>query len=140
MAPGDAVIWDRWTFHRGVPSTTTTTSATTVVLAVVEEGEDSSSSNTNKKQTNGIVDQLRYSVRYVPSNAIAKGFVHYSVTGGSEFDSHHYPQVWPNLIPREIEALRHRLDSDVAISIGNMNCILLYLKYKIKCVLVDAFV
>ena len=135
MEPGDAVIWDRWTFHRGVPSTTaTTTSATTDV-----EEEDNNNQN-EKKQTNGNVDKLRYSVRYVPSNAIAKGFVHYSVTGGSEFDSHHYPQVWPNLIPREIEALRHRLDSDVAISIGNMNCILSYLKYKIKCVLVDAFV
>ena len=103
MNPGDAVLWDRWTFHRGVPAV-------------------DPSSRLNK---------IRYSVRYIPQEAKAKGFVHYSVPEGSEFQSPYYPQVWPSLLAEEVKALEHGLENDASISPGNAGRILLYLKYKI---------
>ena len=88
MAPGDAIIWDRWTFHRGVAATDT-------------------SAQIGTKQ--------RYSVRYIPFGAKAFGAVHKSVKVGEVFDSPYYPQVWPHLLESEMKALEHGLDQDLTI-------------------------
>jgi hypothetical protein len=87
MKPGDAILWDRWTFHRTVPSID------------ASEGQTKS----------------RYSIRYVPSDATAAGAIHPTVQKGSLLDSPYYPQVWPHLLDHETEALRQGLDSDVSV-------------------------
>jgi hypothetical protein len=56
MDPGDAIIWDRNLFHRGDPFN-----------EVTEE------------------TKMRYTIRYVPSNATAAGFHHPSVNLESFF-------------------------------------------------------
>jgi hypothetical protein len=89
MRPGDAIIWDRFTFHRGVA------------------GKDLFSPPDDVKR--------RYSVRYMPSGSKAFGAVHSSVEQLSQFDSPYYPQVWPNLVESEMKALEHGLDSDITI-------------------------
>jgi Phytanoyl-CoA dioxygenase (PhyH) len=93
MKPGDAILWDRWTFHRTVPST----------ISSIEVGE--------------LVPQklARYSVRYVPSTARAFGSVHQSVQQDAYLDSPYYPQVWPTLLDYETEALRQGLDGDLTL-------------------------
>lgn len=73
MEPGDALIWDRWTFHRSEP--------------FVVETED---------------HKLRYTIRYVPGSAKAEGFgLHESQKEGEYFNSAYYPQVWPETLPSE---------------------------------------
>jgi hypothetical protein len=88
MQPGDAILWDRWTFHRGVGGTE--------LLA------------------KDAVKQ-RYSVRYMPQGSKAFGAVHSSIGQGDLFESPYYPQVWPNLLESEMKALEHGLDSDVSL-------------------------
>jgi hypothetical protein len=88
MQPGDAIIWDRYTFHRGV-------------------------AGTGLLPTDAI--KQRYSVRYMPRGSKAFGAVHSSVEQLSEFDSPYYPQVWPNLLESEMTALEHGLDSDITL-------------------------
>jgi Phytanoyl-CoA dioxygenase (PhyH) len=88
MRPGDAIIWDRFTFHRGV--------AGTDLLSVDDIKQ-------------------RYSVRYMPKSSKAFGAVHSSVEQLGEFDSAYYPQVWPNLLESEMKALEHGLDSDITL-------------------------
>ncbi|KAL7541547.1 hypothetical protein ACHAWF_006961 [Thalassiosira exigua] len=88
LRPGDAILWDRWTFHRGVPASTS-------------------------DRPGG--DKLRYSVRYVPGQARAMGMVHESVRQGEPFDSPYYPQVWPVRLAGELEALERGLEADANI-------------------------
>ena len=90
MKPGDAIIWNRWTFHRGV-------------AAVVDDEA---------------VDfvKRRYSVRYIPYGSKGGPFVHPSVGPGNTFDSPYYPQVWPRLKDEEIKALEHGLEADFQLS------------------------
>jgi hypothetical protein len=88
MRPGDAIIWNRFTFHRGVA------------------GTDLLSPDDIKQ---------RYSVRYMPGGSKAFGAVHSSVEQLTEFDSPYYPQVWPNLVESEMRALEHGLDSDITL-------------------------
>jgi hypothetical protein len=88
MEPGDAMLWDRWTFHRGSPFT------------ITEEG----------------VERFRYSVRYMPSTSKAAGAVHPSIEQGGSFEgSAYYPQVYPTLLDEELKALEHGLDGDITI-------------------------
>ncbi len=88
LSPGDAIVWDRWTFHRGVAAT---------------DGFPE-----------GAIKQ-RYSVRYIPHGARAFGAVHKSVEQGDIFESPYYPQVWPHLIESEMKALENGLDQDVTL-------------------------
>jgi ectoine hydroxylase-related dioxygenase (phytanoyl-CoA dioxygenase family) len=83
MEPGDALIWDRWTFHRTEP--------------FVTEGEE---------------HRLRYTIRYVPGTAEASGYHHDSQKPGEVFNSPHYPQVWPLAVKSEIDAIQRGLDKD----------------------------
>ena len=91
LKPGDAILWDRWTFHRGVPSI-----------------DDASSRNED-------VHKRRYSVRYIPENARSFGALHPSVQQGQPFDSPYYPQVWPNLLEKEQAAMQFGLEPDIQI-------------------------
>lgn len=88
MRPGDAIVWDRFTFHRGVAGT---------------------------EQLPEDAIKQRYSVRYMPQGSRAMGAVHASVTQMAPFDSPYYPQVWPQLLDSEVKALEHGLDGDVTI-------------------------
>lgn len=107
MQPGDALVWDRWTFHRGVPAT-------------ADYSDPSSNHNAPPpRQTEATVEattKRRYSVRYVPHGAKAAGAVHASMEQGQLLDSPYYPQVWPSLVPSEMEALKHGLDQDIKLS------------------------
>lgn len=91
MKPGDAIIWNRWTFHRGV-------------AAVSEVVSDANSL------------KRRYSIRYMPYGSKAGPIVHASVRPGSSFDSPYYPQVWPQLKESEVQALKHGLEADVTLT------------------------
>lgn len=75
MEPGDAILWDRYLFHRGEPFHDVESDAR----------------------------KLRYSIRYVPKGATAAGFHHSSVETGAPLSGPHYPQVWPNAIQEEVE-------------------------------------
>ncbi|KAG7360212.1 phytanoyl-CoA dioxygenase family protein [Nitzschia inconspicua] len=88
MRPGDAIIWDRYTFHRGVAGT--------------------------DLLPDDVIKQ-RYSVRYMPKESRAFGAVHASVEQLAPFNSPYYPQVWPKLLDSEMEALEHGLDSDITL-------------------------
>jgi len=85
MEPGDALIWDRWTFHRSEPFAETT-------------AED------DKEY------RLRYTIRYVPGTAKASGVHHPSQPTGEIFDSPYYPRVWPTAAKSEIKAIQWGLD------------------------------
>lgn len=74
MEPGDAIIWDRYLFHR---------------------------SDRFLQETDEV--KLRYSIRYVPGNATAAGMHHSSVETGELLRGPHYPQVWPRAIEEEVE-------------------------------------
>jgi hypothetical protein len=100
MEPGDALIWDRYTFHRGVPAT----------------GKYPKVGGDGDEDNNQVVSKKRYSVRYIPFGAVANGAVHATVEQGQTFDSPYYPQVWPTLLTHEMEALEHGLDQDVTLS------------------------
>ena len=94
MEPGDAILWDRWTFHK-------------TVVSVADETD------------HGVVatsPMRRYSVRYMPSTARALGAVHGSVEQGAIFDSPYYPQVWPTLLEPELKALQHGLEGDLSFA------------------------
>ena len=90
MKPGDAILWDRWTFHRQEPFKT-----------VVD--------NEHK---------LRYTVRYAPSDAraAANGLLHASVQPGKPFDTPYHPQVWPAALEHELKAIHQGLGSDFSVS------------------------
>lgn len=92
MKPGDAIIWNRWTFHRGV--------------AAVDENIDP---DTFVKR--------RYSVRYTPYGSRAGPFmIHPSVGEGNLLDSSpYYPRVWPSLLEEEVAAIEHGLEADAQI-------------------------
>jgi hypothetical protein len=88
LKAGDAIIWDRWVFHRTVPMTND----------AAAHDDDGASSK---------LPLRRYSVRFIPDNAKAFGAIHTSVEQeGSFVGSPYYPQVWPYLLPAEVEALR----------------------------------
>jgi len=92
MKPGDAIIWNRFTFHRGV-------------AAVNNDAED-----------NNFVKR-RYSIRYMPHGSKAGPMVHPSVGPGKVFDgSPYYPQVWPQLNEMETKALERGLEADMVLS------------------------
>jgi len=89
MEPGDALIWDRWTFHRSEPFN----------VDAFEGREEE--------------HRLRYTIRYVPGTAnasYANYAVHESQEKGGVFDSPHYPQVWPRALKSEIDAIQKGLD------------------------------
>jgi hypothetical protein len=87
LKAGDAIIWDRWVFHRTVPTTNT------------NDADDGASSSS--------LPLRRYSIRFIPDNAKAFGAIHTSVEQeGSFVGSPYYPQVWPHLLSAEVEALR----------------------------------
>jgi hypothetical protein len=84
---GDAILWDRWVFHRTVSTAATTSSSSTAAPVPPP--------------------LRRYSIRYIPSNAKAFGAIHASIPQEGFFvGSPYYPQVWPHLIHDEMEALR----------------------------------
>jgi len=91
MKPGDAIIWNRWTFHRGVASTVQPVNPETFV-------------------------KWRYSVRYTPYGSKGGPVIHPSVGEGNFFDSHYYPQVWPNLKAGEMEAISRGLEADTKLT------------------------
>lgn len=105
LKPGDAIIWDRWTFHRGVPS-------------VSQDVDD-------------INVKRRYSVRYIPYGAKALGGLHPSIEEGKPFDSPFYPQVWPSLVDSEMQALEYGLEPDLKLA----NLAFKIAKYKLKALL-----
>jgi Phytanoyl-CoA dioxygenase (PhyH) len=100
MNPGDALIWDRYTFHRGVPAT----------------DEYPRRHDDHNGQHGDVVAKMRYSVRYIPFGAKANGAVHSSVKQGEVFDSPYYPQVWPSLLSHEMKAIENGLDQDIKLS------------------------
>lgn len=97
MHPGDALIWDRWTFHRSEPFITTTTTTTT-------------------NSANDDTPKLRYTIRYVPGTATALGMLHESVQSGERFHGPYYPQVWPTAVKEEVDAIRKGIEGDFALS------------------------
>jgi len=90
MNPGDAILWDRWTFHRGEPFKN--------AAAAVQEGQH----------------KMRYTIRYIPSTAVAQGVLHPSVTQGELFDSPFHPQVWPSHRKDEIDLIRVGMEEDAS--------------------------
>lgn len=91
---GDAIVWDRWVFHRTIPT-----------------NHSESSSSSSKPQL-----QRRYTVRYIPDTAKAFGAIHTSIQQeGSFIGSPYYPQVLPELVPAEMEALRNGLELDFSL-------------------------
>ena len=89
MEPGDALIWDRNTFHRSEP----------FQVQDVQMDEP----------------KLRYTARYVPGEAIAEGMLHPSVEQGQPFDTAYHPQVWPEMSPQEKKEIEQGLDTDLPI-------------------------
>ena len=87
MKPGDAILWDRWIFHRQEPFQT------------VVDGSY----------------KLRYTIRYIPSNARAEGMLHASVERGEPFNSPYHPQVWPAAIPLEVETIHKGLEAEFTL-------------------------
>ena len=93
MEPGDALIWDRWTFHRTEPFHIQGSDES----AVQEDGEG------------GVRHKMRYTIRYIPGTAKASGFLHEPQKKGEVFNTPYYPQVWPKAIKSEIKAIRKGL-------------------------------
>lgn len=85
---GDALIWDRRTFHASEPFRRSS-------------GDDDDEES-----------KLRYTVRYVPAEAIAEGMLHPSVEQGKRFDTPYHPQVWPSILPEEKVSIEKGLESD----------------------------
>ncbi len=90
MKPGDAIIWNRWTFHRGVAAVGNISEADFI--------------------------KRRYSIRYMPYGSKAGPFIHPSVEPGRPFNSPYYPQVWPRLKTSDLQALQHGLEADFTLS------------------------
>ena len=107
LTAGDAILWDRWTFHKSVPVVVTS-------KVTDEVKRDDSSTNDDESSSSSLLLR-RYSIRYIPQHAKAFGIVHHSVTQNEEFHSPYYPQVWPHLIKEEMLALQNGLDNDVSI-------------------------
>jgi hypothetical protein len=101
MEPGDAIVWDRWAFHRSVPFKPTT--ATNTNTDTTDSDSDSVSDSTaadsaSDSATASAGLKLRYSIRYIPSTARAAAAglytgLHESVAVGQPFISPHHPQV-----------------------------------------------
>lgn len=85
MEPGDALLWDRWTFHSSEPFHNQG--------PTLEDGEV-------------LGHKLRYTIRYIPGTARAFGIVHESQEVGEVFNSPHYPQVWPKALESEMNAIQ----------------------------------
>jgi hypothetical protein len=90
MEPGDAIVWDRWAFHRSVPFKATANATATESTATASDIDSAAAASGALK--------LRYSIRYIPSTAKAAGAglytgLHESVTVGQPFTSPHNPQV-----------------------------------------------
>jgi Phytanoyl-CoA dioxygenase (PhyH) len=101
VQPGDAIVWDRWTYHRTDP-----------IVAAKVEGPDSNASGSSSTKTT----LSRYSIRYVPATATALGLLHWSVPPNGTFvGSPYYPQVWPTLLETETKALARGLDGDISV-------------------------
>jgi len=96
MEPGDALIWDRWTFHRSEP------------FRPVPEEEGSGEQDGSGEDDDDY--RLRYTIRYVPGTAKAWGYHHPSQVTGETFDSPHYPQVWPSVVKSEIKSIQNGLE------------------------------
>jgi hypothetical protein len=88
MQPGDALLWDRWIFHRQEPF----------------------------KEAAENVHKLRYTIRYIPSHARAAvdGLLHPSVELGKPFLSPYHPQAWPRALEDEMKTLQQGLGSDLS--------------------------
>ena len=102
MEPGDALLWDRWTFHRSEPLHGTTAAAPAAAPAAAA--------------TTTLEPKLRYTIRYVPETATAEGAVHASIEQGAPLTGPYYPQVWPAAIREEVDAIRAGLEPDLALS------------------------
>jgi len=90
MEPGDALFWDRWTFHRSEP----------FVATAADDG----------------VYKMRYTIRYVPDTAVAEGVVHPSIDPGARLQGPYYPQVWPHALRDEVDAIRGgTLEADMSL-------------------------
>ena len=87
MEPGDALIWDRWTFHRSEP-----------FASIVPEVK------------------YRYTIRYVPEASTALGMLHKSVQAGERFHGPYYPQVWPSPLQEELDAINAGIGADYELS------------------------
>ncbi|CAJ1946730.1 unnamed protein product [Cylindrotheca closterium] len=100
MEPGDALIWDRWTFHRSEP------------FRPVPEGERSEEHQCDDPSAGADGDdyRLRYTIRYVPGKAKAWGRHHPSQVTGETFDSPYYPQVWPSVLKSEMKSIQKGLE------------------------------
>jgi hypothetical protein len=88
MEPGDAIVWDRWAFHRSLPFKATATDSTATGSTAASDSAAAASDAL----------KLRYSIRYIPSTAksAAAGLytgLHESVAVGQPFISPHHPQV-----------------------------------------------
>lgn len=99
MEPGDALIWDRWTFHRSEPFRNDANNAP-------DEEEE--------------IYKLRYTIRYVPGSALASGMVHKSQEQGLPFDGPYYPKVWPDFVKEEIDSIRNGLGPDMDFSFSKI--------------------
>ena len=89
MKPGDALLWDRFVFHRQEPF----------------------------KVAMDNVHKLRYTVRYASSKvrAAVNGLLHPSIELGKPFDTPYHPQVWPVALEHEMEAIHGGLGTDMNI-------------------------
>ena len=88
MDPGDLLVFDRMTWHRSEPF-----------------------------RVNSTAHKLRYTVRYMPIDAKGEGMLHPSVQQGEPFRSPYYPQVWPEALNSEVDAILKGLESDFAVSL-----------------------
>jgi Phytanoyl-CoA dioxygenase (PhyH) len=102
VQPGDAILWDRWTYHRTDP----------IVAAKVVIGPDGRAAGSSSTKST----LSRYSIRYVPATATALGLLHWSVPPNGTFvGSPYYPQVWPTLLAAETKALARGLEGDISV-------------------------
>ncbi len=99
MEPGDALLWDRWTFHRSEPFVHSTSTSSS------QQGQSAA------KDEKAVQHKLRYTIRYIPGTAKASGFLREPQESGKVFNTPYYPQVWPSAIKSEINAIQKGLAS-----------------------------
>mmetsp|Transcript_5441 Transcript_5441/g.8278 ORF Transcript_5441/g.8278 Transcript_5441/m.8278 type:complete len:329 (-) Transcript_5441:143-1129(-) len=76
LQPGDVIMWDRWTFHRTEP------------FAKPSEVHEA---------------KLRYTIRYIPSNAKTVSGTSECLSDGLPFRGKYFPQVWPQALKDEMK-------------------------------------
>ena len=106
MQPGDAILHDRWLYHRADPFKIVSTNTDT-------ESSSTVSASTTTESGNGFLN--RYSIRYMPDTARAYNIglvksefteAHFRDSKYSTFDGHplsdfgteYFPQVFPTVI------------------------------------------